>query len=488
MLRSRLAAPTVATVTPEAMVDAEDRPRFRAARGRLADAPASAVMRFRDGLRDYRVTGARAAVLDGPEAEAGAGLALAESPLVMDPGLATRSLEAWLRLVAEGRDRIGFTLPPSAWRVRPGTVVPVQLPGDAVRPYIVERVAEGEALTVEASSYDAAALAPVAAPYRPAPVATRPPSAAVSLSFLDLPLLPGQSEIEDAAGYVAAHADPWPGGVDVYRSTGPETGFTLNVQPALRAGVGETLSALPPGRPWTWTGETVDVRMFSGSLVGRPAADVLDGANALAILHPSGEWEVIQYRAADLVGASTWRLSGLIRGQRGTEIAPAASPLAAGARVVVLDAALAAVAMVGEDIGRPYWWRWVPAGGDPADAVFGAQQHAFRGVGRRPFAPVHLRADAAGADRVLSWVRRTRIEGDGWGDADPPVGESALLFRVEVGPEGAPVRVAEVSATSWTYSAAEILADGLSGAVPVRVAQVSERWGPGPSAVLSLHL
>ena len=252
--------------------------------------------------------------------------------------------------------------------------------------------------------------------------------------------------------------------------------------------MGETVSALEPGRLGVWSPETVDVRLYSGELVGRPSRDVLDGANGLAIRHASGEWEVIQFRGAELVDASTWRLSGLLRGQRGTEAARAASALPAGAAVVALDAAVVPVELAAANLGNAAWWKWGPTGEDPGDKVFRTASHAFRGVGRRPFAPVHLRASWVGGDLSMDWVRRTRIEGDRWDVRNPPRGEADRLFRVEVGPEGAPARVAEVSATAWTYTAADQSADGLSGPVEVRVSQVSDTWGPGTPARITVNL
>ncbi|SES77036.1 baseplate multidomain protein megatron [Oceanicella actignis] len=485
-VRARIAAPPAGLVRADDMVDAEGAPRFTATRRALADAPGAAVLRYVNGLGDYESAAVRAAIEEGPEV----GLAVAETPLVLDQELALPAVESWLRKAAGARERIAFALPPSAFGVRPGRLIDVLLPSGDRRTLIVESVTEGAARAVVGVDFDAAAINRGRAVRRGAPVALRPRSRSILMEFLDLPLLADQAA-PDWRGYVAAHADPWPGGAVLLRSPDEFTGYQSNAVLGLRAAMGETATPLEPGRLWAWSGESVDVRMFSGGLVTRPRVDVLNGANALAVKHPAG-WEVVQFRAADLVGPDTWRLSGLLRGQRGTESVRAAAPLPPGASVVALDAAVAPVAMSPQDVGRAWWWKYGPAGVAQDDASFRTASHAFAGLGRRPFSPVHLRAAYAGGDVILTWTRRTRIEGDRWPDVgDSPLGESSLAWRVEIGPADDPARVAEIAGadvSGWTYSAAMQAADGLTGPAEVRVAQVSETFGPGVPARMTINI
>jgi hypothetical protein len=312
-----------------------------------------------------------------------------------------------------------------------------------------------------------------------------PGASAVLLAFLDLPILPGASAA-DWTGYVAGHAAPWPGGVDLYRSAEQSAGFALNARGGLRATMGETLTALDPGRLWSWSSETVEVRLYAGSLVGRSEAAVLAGANALAIEHAPGAWEVLQFANADLVGDRTWRLSRLLRGQRGTEGGRSAAPLAAGARVVVLDLAVLPVKLTAAEARRPFWWRYGPAGKQPEARGYRTRAHTFAAVGRRPFSPVHLTARDDGAgDVAIGWIRRTRIEGDPWpdDDGDVPVGEAAERYRVEVRAGGTLIRGwAVTGATTTTYTAAQRAADAIAAPFTIRVRQISESYGRGTFA------
>ncbi len=66
---------------------------------------------------------------------------------------------------------------------------------------------------------------------------------------------------------------------------------------------------------------------------------MLNGANAAAIRSLSGAWGDRAVQHAEEIAPDLWRLSGLLRGQLGTEDAMAAGA-AAGADIVMIDEAL----------------------------------------------------------------------------------------------------------------------------------------------------
>ncbi len=138
--------------------------------------------------------------------------------------------------------------------------------------------------------------------------------------------------------------------------------------------------------------------------------------------------------------------------------------------------------MQAEEIGRAFYWRAVPTGKDQAEVL--GTLHSFQGVGRRPFSPGHLKAALSGGVLSLSWIRPTRIEGDTWSDGeDVPLGEAFERYRVEIGPEPAPLVSVTVSDAT---SLSDLDVSALSGLQEIRVAQVSETYGPGIPARLSL--
>ena len=109
---------------------------------------------------------------------------------------------------------------------------------------------------------------------------------------------------------------------------------------------------------------------------------------------------------------------------------------------------------------------------------------AFDGIGLRPYRPVHLRvAAAAGGDLTLRWTRRTRIDGDAWRAVDVPLGEDRERYVVQVVVGAEVIREAVVERADFAYSASQQATDGtLGGGYRMRVAQLSDRFGPGPFA------
>ena len=100
-------------------------------------------------------------------------------------------------------------------------------------------------------------------------------------------------------------------------------------------------------------------------------------------------WEIVQAGAAELLAPGRYRLTRLLRGQRGTEGAMG-NPAPAGARVVVLDTALASLPIAEADLGIPWNWRIGPASRPVSDETYIAQSFAPEGVGLRPFSVAHV--------------------------------------------------------------------------------------------------
>jgi hypothetical protein len=311
----------------------------------------------------------------------------------------------------------------------------------------------------------------------PPPVA---PAGPPVLHLLDLPPLPGAED--DARPLVAVAAEPWRA---MEAHAGPSIeALTVRAQVPQPATGGVTRTDLAAGALHRFSpGAALEVELASGRLESRPTAAVLAGANALAVQGTGGAWEVLQFLDAEQVGVSRWRLTGLLRGQLGSE--PAMAELtAAGAAVVVLAGELARGAMALDERGLPLVWRAAPAGGPPGGAGSVEIGFTWRAVALRPWSPAHLRMRAAGGDLALSWMRRARLGGDGW-DLEPPLGEAFERYRVEVLDGGEPVRTVEVEAPGFVYTAVMQAADfpgGTPSPLSVRVAQGSATVGWGAVA------
>lgn len=470
-IKSRSAAIKTVDLVPEDLVEVGQSEPYEITREALEEAPRSALVYYIDAEKDYERVPARASIRD----RSGEAEAVADLVLVSDQDRMTGVAEVMLRDAVEARESVEFTLPPST-DLRPGHVFGFTPENGRPLTFMAEEMTRGTARRVRAKQYATAIYTAAGGPSRPSPAILGQASKTMEAIFLDLPVLPGL-EMEVHQGLVALAAQPWPGGADLHRSLDLDTGYAFNLRTGIPPQIGETVTDLKPGTVGFFNENTVDVRMVSGTLISVSKDDVLNGANTLAIEHDQGEWEILQFRDATLVDAKTWRLKGLLRGQLGTEhVRNEAADLVSGARVVVLDSGLNAVEMLTTDVGTEFWWRAVPSGGDIAGDLVVPKPHAFRGIGMRPYSPVHLKAALSGTSLTVDWIRRSRVDGDPWSSLDDiPLGEAFERYVVEVGPEGAPL----VQATVNDTTSATLDVTGITWPQEIRVSQVSETFGPG---------
>ena len=220
-------------------------------------------------------------------------------------------MEAWT-----GRESAVFRLPPSRLALDPADVVSFSHDGRA-RPSAARL--HRRCRRVEVSKPSARIVTPTTCRRaRRGPRRSRrlSCSARPEAVLLDLPQL---TEDQPAhRPFAAAHAVPWPGEIAVFRS--PSTGRVRTADqlrhagPARQAGLGllrradvALRSRQPPWWsifcPARWKSVT-DLTLFGG-------------ANALAIESAPGIWEIVQAGAAELLAPGRYRLTRLLRGQRG---------------------------------------------------------------------------------------------------------------------------------------------------------------------------
>lgn len=383
--------------------------------------------------------------------------------------------ERWLVEARMARDGARFALPKSALGLGAGDVV--ELGGVLYR---IDRLETGECQLVEAVRVDPGAYLPAEdvtlRSNRTTPTVALP----VFPLFMDLPLLTG-AEVPHAP-HVAATASPWPGPVAVWSSGGAD-GFGLNQQLDMPAVLGVTQTPLAANGSALWDrGAALRVKLSVGSLSSAKMLDVLNGANLAVIGDGSAEaWEVFQFVKADLVAPKTYDLRLRLRGQAGSDgVMPATWPV--GSYFVLLDSAVPQIELGAAARGLLRTYRVGQADLGYGDGQVVSEVKAFAGIGLRPYSVAHLRATgAAGGAIGLTWIRRTRIEGDSWLGLEVPLGEDAELYQVQVWQGDRIVREAFVTETAYTYSAAMQVADGVAAGFSLTVAQVSGRFGPGPA-------
>ena len=479
-LRVASEAATGAPIAADVLI-ADGETVFRAERTPDHHLPTELSVAFHDPMRDHQARTARAVRL-GAE---GLRQETVAFPGVIEAGAARSLAEDRLRRLWAGRDTVAFDLPPTAVGVVPGRSV--RLPGHAGEAeFLVEQVEQGLLRRVSARRI-VRAVPTADDPEIPTGRAAPAVFGAPHVQFLDLPTPPG-GEAAERGLRIAAWARPWRS--QAIHASPETTGFVRRGTAARPATTGELVEPLPPGFEGRVTrGAELVVRLSEGELSSVSRARLLNGANAAAVRSGAGGWEVLQFEDAEEVAASVWRLGGLLRGQSGTGDCAAAGA-AAGAAFVLLDEAVVPAGLAASEVGLVLRWRVGPSGHDlsPAHCV---EEEVAGGVrARLPLSPVHIRATrTVGGDWTLSWIRRGRIDADGWEGAEIPLGENEEAYRIDIGPPGGPVlRTETVAQTGWTYAAANLAADfaSLPAEADVAIRQLGAGgWGlPGVARII----
>lgn len=199
-----------------------------------------------------------------------------------------------------------------------------------------------------------------------------------------------------------------------------------------RATLGTLAVPLPPASPLVADQlNALEIELVAPDLAlsSVSTAQLAAGANRALI----GE-ELIQFARAESLGASRWRLSGLLRGRGGTEWAIAGH--AAGKRFVLLDDAPVALDPI--VVGDPAYARIAAMG--LADVSPVIAPIVLPGASLRPLSPVHGVLESLGdGSLALCWVRRARGAWL-WPDAvDIPLVEQSESYLVTLGPPTAPL-------------------------------------------------
>jgi hypothetical protein len=261
------------------------------------------------------------------------------------------------------------------------------------------------------------------------------------------------------------------------------------------AAMGVLAFDLWPGPLWRWdNGNALWLDMLE-PLESVEDTPLLAGANSFALRTPAG-WEILQAARAELVAPGRWRLTRLLRGQRGTETAMGA-PTPAGSPVVRLDGAVQPLDLAEAEIGLPADWIAGPLGRPLGDPAFRSLDFTPAGAGLRPFAPVHVvqpwRTARSPGDLTIRWVRRSRaLSADSWELAQVPLAEAAEAWEVDILDGAAVKRTLTSATTSALYTAAAQTADwgaplGPGASLRVRIHQLSETLGRGAPGTFTLH-
>ena len=486
----------VTTLSPDALVAAGDGDVLELTRAQESELPQALKWQLARADEDYD-----AAPVEAQRSTVAATRVASEAfPLAVPPEEAERRcrralMEAWV-----GRETALFRLPPSRLALDPADVVRLAHDGREAELRLMA-IADGETRGIEAVRQDRAAYDLPPGDPRVATLSRAVVFGAPEAVLLDLPQLAEDQPAHHSR--IAAYAQPWPGEIAVLRSAAID-GFTLLTTLGSRARIGALVADLYPGPTSRFDhGNALFINLISGTLDSVTDVTLLGGDNALAIESAPGVWEIVQAGTAELIAPGRYRLSRLLRGQRGTEAAMG-QPTPAGARVVVLDDSIASLPIAEADLGLPWNWRIGPAAKPVGDETYVAQAFTPEGVGLRPFSAVHVaqpwrRARSPG-DLTIRWIRRDRALGaDSWNAVEIPMSETSEAWAVEIldpgsSPGQAPLtvkRVLAASPTSALYTAAAQTAAwggplGPGAPLTIRIVQLSARIGPGAPETVTL--
>jgi hypothetical protein len=485
----RVAAPGIARLLqPDEMriIGTQSRESRRAATA----VPETLALAYYDPARDYQPGVQRARRSGGSRREDRIDL-----PATIATATAKTIIETRLSGLWRERRSLSIALLWNAIDLRPGDAVKIAGGSDGDVWRVATTTFEGMAVKAE--------LVPVAAPAPSTRVAepgrsvaqTDRVQGATTLMLIDLPPL---SDTADTAPRVVIAAN---GALRGWRSAAllASGDGGASYEPigdtAVPATIGRTVTLLKSGsaRLIDRT-NNVDVTLANDALILNDADDdaLLAGANLAMIGR-----ECVQFARALPLGANRWRLSGLWRGRRGTEVwidshtaddpfvlIEAAALMPVPPRFAV-DGLRILAAGVGDGVGPD----GVGPDGVGPDGVGMAALLPVAGMAITPLSPVALGLVPNGGATLLRWVRRSR-EGWRWDDAvDVPLAEERALYRVTRTGAGLVPIEQDVAPTEWTYTAAQRAADVAAGATRVTfaVAQIGSRR-VSPAATITLLL
>lgn len=406
-------------------------------------------------------------------------------PIVMDQGAAQLIADRMLAEAWAGRETARFGLAPQQIALDAGDVINLVVDGRA-REFRLTRITDAWGRSIEAQKCEAEIYGPPLPGTDLPGVDTPPDYGPALLEFMDLPML--TDEDIPYAPHAAASSTPFAGVTLLDSPTGDNYGFDTDLP--LRAIMGESLTPFYAG-PTEYFDivNTLRVKLYSGELTSLSEDTVLASRqNAIAVKNADGDWEIAQFCNATLVASGTYDLTKLLRGRLGSEHAMR-SPVAIGARVVVLDNALPQISAGIAERGQTRYYKWGPSPVDPMDEAWQTTTFVARAVGLMPWPPVHVKGVRNGAgDLTITWVRRTRFGGV-WADGtDVPLNEESERYEIDILDGSTAVRTIAVTSPSATYTAVQQIADfgSAQASVSLKIYQLSATVGRGWPAAATL--
>jgi hypothetical protein len=457
------------TLSTDDLVETEDKKAILSqTRAQETELPAAVHLGYVDAGLEYR-TAAVGQLKSGTGSAREINMSLAAA---VNQSQAQARVDVMLEEAWAARERAHFAVSPQYNYLEVGDILKI---GNAR--WRITSIADGEARKIDAVAYEGAIYDAPPAVVRIAggtvPSLYGPPD----MAMFDLAILPSGA---NAAPWLAAQASPWPGQLALYKKTGIAS-FTFNKFIPSQATMATTLGTFPKGLTYRIDYSfNLDVLMRSGALTSISKDEFLNGGNLVAIGTAATGYEVAQFLNAELIAPNTYRLSGWLRGQGGSE-PEMLNVRAAGENLILLNTAVLQPELSATELGLEKTWRLGPAQLDHGHASFMEFTYTGQRKALRPLSPAFIKSSTDASGVALSWIRRGRVDADSWDVTEIPLGEDSESYRLEIF-DGATLKRSEtITAPNYLYSTTNITAD--FGMMPtsftIRVAQLSTALGAG---------
>ena len=376
--------------------------------------------------------------------------------------------------------RFQFSTSMEYFKLDPGDVITLTKDGESFKCRLTSMVLEGvsrlhfEAVEEHLGLWESNALG-IGGPADDATVDALPTTTAL---LLDIPLLLGNQDGPALHHTLLGQGKAWYG-AGLYRSVDGGVSYQQIGTRATSGKAGTVDTVLASGITHTWDfANTVDLTLddTDQTLESQGRLAVLNGANAVAI-GAHGRWEILQFRVATLIGTGQYRLSELLRGRLGTEHNVGNHTVTD--RVVFLNGGvISRLTVPVSELNLARLYKGVTVGDDPA-AISGSA-YTYTGANLKPYSPVQVTGSRDGSNNLtISWKRRSRIAGQML--HNPPLGEASEAYEIDIMSGSVVLNTYSSTSESYTYTAAQQTADGLTPGNPVTVEiyQLSETVGRG---------
>lgn len=437
--------------------------------------PQRVTVRYLDSGRAYD-TNEQSTSRDNTES---VNVSILDLPIVMSADQAAQVSERLIRLYMMERTEFTFTLPPTYGDLEPGDVVTITASYGVfeLRLVTINYTSTGELKCTGRPNNPSTYTSTVTGDSGLQDPDTITVEGGSTALLIDCAVV--DESVQDAPGFILAMygaSSGWSGGT-LYRSADGNTWDDLQgVVGSVPAGVALNSLAAHDGHLID-LGSTLSVQLYAGDLESVTESQMLNGAN-IAAYGINGRWEIIRFMNAVLEIDGTYTLSGLWRGDRGTEWATGLHE-DYDQFALISDADAAFIGTSSDQIGVSRDYRAITGGADIDSAL--TQTFTYAGENLECLSGVQAKGVRASGDLTITWQRRTRVGGAWRSYVDASLGEAVEAYQIDIYNGPSVVRTISTSTTSATYSAADQTTDFGSpqASIDVKIYQMSAAVGRG---------